>query len=112
MSPLFIFLALAQAATTGGPTAPASPDASGPKVNSGESNYLDLEAGVGYSSNPNLSIINDQGSAFGRISLHGVHSRVSARSTTLVSAYAENVSYTNHHGSQQSANLYGRHDAA
>ena len=29
------------------------------------------------------------------MSLHAVHSRVSARSTTLLSAYAENVSYTN-----------------
>src|SRR5437763_10546371 len=98
MSPLFIVAALAQAATTGGSAAPTSTDATTSKVTSGESNYVDLEAGAGYSSNPLLSIANDQGSAFGRISLHAVHSRVSARSTTLLSAYAEDVSYANHHG--------------
>src|SRR5258708_26966278 len=112
MSPLFIVAALAQVATTGGSAAPTSTGATAPKATSGESNYVDLEAGAGYSSNPLLSIANDQGSAFGRLSLHAIHSRVSARSTTLLSAYAEDVSYTNHHGSQQSANDYGRHGAA
>jgi hypothetical protein len=112
MSPLFIVAALAQAATTGGPTAPTSTDATAPKVNSGESNYVDLEAGAGYSSNPLLSIGNHQGSAYGRVSLHAVHSRVSTRSTTLLSGYVDDVSYANHHGSQQSANVLGRHDAA
>jgi hypothetical protein len=113
MSPLILVAALAQAATTsGGSTAPGSTDAAAPKVNTGESNYVDVEAGVGYSSNPLLSIVNDKGSAFGRISLHAVHSRVSARSTTLLSAYAENVSYTNHNGSQQSANIFGRHETS
>ena len=114
MSSLLVVAAFAAqaAATTGGSIPPASTDTTSPKVSPSESNYIDLEAGVGYSSNPLLSTVNDQGSAFGRISLHGVHSRVSARSTTLLSVYAEDVSYTNHHGSQQSANLYGRHDAA
>jgi hypothetical protein len=111
MSGLLIVAALAaQAAPAAAP--PASTDPTAPVRTSGESNYVDLEAGAGYSSNPNLSIVNDQGSAFGRISVHAVHSRVSARSTTLLSAYAEDVSYTNHHGSQQSINLYGHHDAA
>ena len=109
---LFVAAFAAQAATAGGSAPPTSTDAAAPKVNTGETNYLDLEAGVGYSSNPLFSIVNDQGSAFGRVSLHGVHSRVSTRSTTLLSVYAENVSYTNHHGSQQSANISGRHDAA
>jgi len=112
MGALLIIAALAQAATSGGPTASTSTDSTAPKINTGETNYLDLEAGAGYSSNPNLSVVNDQGSVFGRVSLHGVHSRVSARSTTLLSAYAENVSYANHYGSQQSVNVYGRHDAA
>jgi hypothetical protein len=111
MSALVIIAALAaQTAPTAGSSKPT--DTAAPVVNSGESNYVDVEAGAGYSSNPNLSVVNDEGSAYGRISLHGVHSRVSARSTTLLSAYAENVSYTNHHGSQQSINLYGHHDAA
>jgi hypothetical protein len=115
MSALLVVTALAaQAATVpaGSSTAPTSTDATSPKIAAGETDYLDLEAGAGYSSNPNLLIGGDQGSAFGRISLHAVHSRVSARSTTLLSAYAEDDSYTNHHGSQQSANLYGRYDTA
>jgi hypothetical protein len=115
MGALIIVAALAaQAATTGGSpsTTSTSTDSTAPKVNAGETNYVDLEAGAGYSSNPQLSVANDQGSAFGRVSLHAVHSRVSARSTTLLSAYAENISYTNHYGSQQSVNVYGRHDAA
>jgi hypothetical protein len=111
MSALVIIAALA-AQTAPATGSPKSTDTAAPVVSSGETNYVDVEAGAGYSSNPNLSVVNDEGSAYGRISLHGVHSRVSARSTTLLSAYAENVSYTNHHGSQQSINLYGHHDAA
>jgi len=111
MNPIVIVAALA--AQTGTQTGtPASTDTAAPKIGTGESTYVDVEAGAGYSSNPNLSITNDEGSAFGRISLHAVHSRVSARSTTVLSGLVENVSYTNDHGSQQSVNLYGRHDAA
>ena len=111
MGALLIVAAFAaQAAGQGGST--PSTDASAPKINSGETTYLDVEGGVGYSSNPQLSVINDEGSAFGRVSVHGVHSRVSARTSTLLSAFAEDVSYTNHHGSQQSVSLYGHHDAA
>jgi hypothetical protein len=112
MSALLIAAALAQVGTAAGSTPPASADATAPQVHTGKTTYIDLEAGAGYSSNPNLSIVNDQGSAFGRVSLHAVHSRVSDRSTTLLSAYAEDVSYTNHHGSQQSVSVVGRHDAA
>jgi hypothetical protein len=110
MSALLVVAALAQAGTASATAPPA--DTGVPKASTGESTYVDLEGGVGYSSNPNLAIVNDQGSAYGRISVHAVHSRVSARSTTLLSAYAEDVSYTNHLGSQQSVNVYGRHDAA
>ena len=114
MGALIIVAALAaQAATTGGSHArPRRPMPPQPKVNAVRRTYVDLEAGAGYSSNPQLSVVNDQGSAFGRVSMHAVHSRVSARSTTLMSAYAENISYTNQYGSQQSVSLYGRHDAA
>jgi len=110
MAALLIAAALAQVSSSGGTT--SSTDATAPKINAGQRTYVDLEAGAGYSSNPNLSLVNDESSGFGRVSIHGVHSRVSARSTTLVSAYAENVSYTNDHGSQQSLSLFGRHDAA
>jgi hypothetical protein len=91
---------------------PASTDATAPTIHPGQTSYVDLEGGVGYSTNPQLAIINDQSSAYGRVALHAVHSRVSARSTTVLSGYAENVSYTNHQGSQQSLNLYARHDTA
>ena len=112
MDALLIVAALAAqtAPATGSQATPTSPGA--PLRTSGESNYLDLEAGAGYSTNPSLSLVNNGGSAFGRISVHGVHSRVSARTTTLLSAYAEDVTYTNHRGSQQSINLYAHHDAA
>src|ERR1700759_3625413 len=110
MNALIIVAALAQAGTASGSTAPPVGATAAP-VSTGEVNYINLEAGVGYSSNPNLSIVNDQDAAFGRVSLHAIHSRVSARTTTLLSAYAENVSYTDHHSSQQSVNIYGRHDA-
>jgi hypothetical protein len=111
MSALLIVAALA-AQTTPGTSPASSTDTTPAESKSGVSTYVDVEAGAGYSSNPNLSIVNDEGSAFGRISVHAVHSRVSARTTTLLSAYAEDVSYTNAHGSQQSLNFFGRHDAA
>lgn len=113
MGALLIVAALAaQAGAQGAPTETAKTGTVAPRQGLGQSTYVDVEAGAGYSSNPNLAIINDQGSAFGRVSLHAVHSRVSARSTTLLSAYADNVSYTNNHGSQQSVNIFGRHDTA
>src|SRR5947207_786968 len=104
MSALLIVAALA-AQTGNAPASPASINAKAQRT-TGAGTYVDLELGAGYSSNPNLSIVNDEGSAFGRISVHAVHSRVSALSTTLLSAFAEDVSYTNHHGSHQSVNLY------
>ena len=113
MGALLIVAALAaQATTPGGSSASTSTDTAATKINQGQTTYVDLEAGAGYSSNPQLAIVNDQGSAFGRISLRAVHSRISTRSTTLLSAYADNVSYANHLGSQQSVSFFGRHDAA
>lgn len=112
MGALLIVAALAAQASTTNGSAPATTDTSAPVRVSGETNYVDLEGGVGYSSNPFLSILSNQDAAYGRISLHAVHSRVSSRSTTLISAYAEDVTYTNHHGSSQSGNVYLRHDTA
>jgi len=116
MSALLIAAALAQVGTTGGSntpaTSPSTSDVAAPKISNGETTYIDLEAGAGYSSNPQFAIVNARGSAFGRVSLHAVHSRISSRSTTLLSAYAENVSYTNGLSSQQSANVFARHDTS
>lgn len=100
----------AQTAAASGSGLASEKQSTGPKV--GQSTYLDLEGGAGYSSNPRLEFGSDTGGGFGRIALHAVHSRVSARTTTVLSAYAENLTYTSHYGSQQSLSFYGRHDAA
>ena len=105
-------LAAQTAAQTGAPPADASPTDKPASPKAGQLTYLDLEAGVGYSSNPSLSFTSSQGQAFGRIAAHGVHTRFTERTTTLLSAYAENVSYTGHYNSQQSLSLTARHDAA
>ena len=111
MSALLIIAALTAqagpATNTGGPAVSEKT-----KRKEGGETYLDFEGSAGYSSNPTNSAINHEASAFGRIALHGVHSRVSDRSSSLLSVYGENVSYTNHQGSQQSLSLYGRHDTS
>jgi hypothetical protein len=115
MGPLIVFTAaLAAQTTTASGQAPAPPNdtATTAGQKAGQSTYLDIEGGVGYSSNPRLNVTSSNGEAFGRISLHAVHTRISARTTTLLSAYAENLTYTSHYGSQQSLSFYGRHDAA
>lgn len=116
MGPLIVFTAAiaAQPTTTGaGQTqAPSNDTATTAAPKPGQSTYLDVEGGLGYSSNPRLDVNSSNGEAFGRISLHGVYTRTSARTTTLLSAYAENLTYTNRYGSQQSLSISGRHDAA
>lgn len=113
MSALIVFTAaVAAQATTAAGQAPVSADTGTTAPKAGESTYVDVEGGVGYSSNPRLSLNSNDDAGFGRISLHAVHTRTSARTTTLLSAYAENLTYTNHYGSQQSLSIYGRHDAA
>lgn len=100
----------AQAATTpSGSPAPTDVNA-GPQA--GSSTYVDLEAGAGYSTNPFLSQGDDTGRGFGRISVHAVHTRISARTTTVLSAYGQNTSYTGRYGSAQSFDLNAHHDAA
>lgn len=77
----------------------------------GSSTYVDLEGGAGYSSNPNLSLVDSGGAGFGRISAHAVHTRTSARTATVISAYAQELLYTHHYGSQQSFSLSASHSA-
>jgi len=116
MGPLIVFTAVLAAQTTtagaGQTPAPSNDSGSAAAPKPGQSTYLDVQGGVGYSSNPRLNVSSSNGEVFGRISLHGVYTRVSARTTTLLSAYAENLTYTKHYGSQQSLSIYGRHDAA
>jgi len=117
MSGLALVAALAaQAATqTGAPpaptttTAPADTGVAATRV--GQSTYVDLEAGAGYSTNPLLTFDN-QGSGYGRVSAHAVHTRVSTRTTTVLSGFAQGLFYTHRYGAQQSFDLSGRHDAA
>lgn len=110
MIPLIAIAAMAaQTATASGSTAPTD-QPTGPKA--GSSTYVDLEAGAGYSSNPFLTLDNSTGRGFGRISVRAVHTRVSARTTTVLSGYAQNTTYTSRYGSEQSFDVNGRHEAA
>lgn len=110
MGALLAVVALAaQAATTGESAPPTTPDA-GPKA--GSATYVDLEAGAGYSTNPTLSFNNDTGAGFGRVAARAVHTRVSARTTTVLQAFGQAFFYTAHRSSQQSLSLSARHDAA
>lgn len=110
MSALFAITVFAAQAATPTPAPASTEPATGPNV--GQSTYLDVEAGAGYSTNPLLSLSSNQGSGFGRVALHAVHTRVSERTTTAISAYGEEIGYAKHHGSQQSLSVDARHDAA
>lgn len=112
MGALIVLTAALAAQTAAGGATSTSADKEAAGARAGQSTYLDVEGGVGYSTNPELRLNSGGGEAFGRIAVHAVHRRVSARTTTLLSAYAENVSYTSHVGSQQSLSFYGHHDAA
>lgn len=68
--------------------------------------YLDVTAGVGAASNPSLGI-DDEASAFGRLSGLGMHQWRSERTTTSLSAYAENTTYLRGNGSTQIFDLRG-----
>jgi hypothetical protein len=102
----------AQAAANPGttPTSPPS-DTAAPARKAGSTTYVDLEGGAGYSTNPELEL-NGKGSGYGRISLRAVHSAVSERTTTVLSAYAENITYTNQYGSNQALSIFARHESA
>jgi hypothetical protein len=119
MSGLALVAALAAQAVaqTGAPPpapapAPTASDTTAAATRVGQSTYLDLEAGAGYSSNPFLSLNSNNGAAFGRISAHAVHTRVTDRTTTVLSGFAQSVFYTRHVDSAQSFDLNARHDAA
>jgi hypothetical protein len=78
----------------------------------GQSTYVDVEGGVGYSTNPRFAFGSDTGSGTGYVSLHAVHTRISERTTTLLSAYAQETAYTRNYGSSQSLSVSAHHDAA
>ena len=109
MSALIVAAALA-AQAAGSTGSAASTDQQGVGPHPGITSYLDLEAGAGYSSNSNLSL-QDRSSAYGRVALHAVHTRYSARTSTVLSAFGQNLFYTKHYGSEQSLSVSARHDA-
>lgn len=65
---------------------------------------LDLEAAAGFSSNPTLQF-DARSSAFGRISGLGVHSWITERGSTTLTAYLENTTYLKDYGSKQLVDL-------
>ena len=63
--------------------------------------YIDLQAGLGYSTNPLLRLGSGTGSAFGRISAYGFQGWTTEKGSTNLSAYVEDSSYFSHYSSQQ-----------
>ncbi|NUT01647.1 MAG: hypothetical protein HOP96_11805 [Sphingomonas sp.] len=55
--------------------------------------YIDLTAGLGYSTNPFLRFGDSTGSAFGRLGARGVHAWSTERSRTSLSAFVEGSTY-------------------
>jgi hypothetical protein len=66
--------------------------------------YLDLQAGLGFSTNPDLRL-DSRSSGFGRISAYGFHGWSTERSASSVSAYVENTSYFRKLGNRQLLSL-------
>ena len=60
--------------------------------------YIDITAGVGYSSNPFLEIGNSQSSAYGRLSARGVHAWGGERGQSTIAAFVEGTGYLNDYG--------------
>jgi hypothetical protein len=104
----------AQVATQTGTTTtpPSSTDTTAPAAQLGKSTYVDLEGGAGYSSNPLMRLGSGNGAAYGRISAHVAHTRISERTTTVLSGFAQGLFYTRHFGADESFDISARHDAA
>lgn len=113
MSTMALVIALAaQATAPSGPPAPAtdtSTASTGPQV--GTLTFVDLDAGVGYSTNPVQRNSGSSGAGYGRFSVRGVHTRVSTRTTTSISAFAQEAVYSRRNGGQLSADLRASHTA-
>ena len=110
MTALIIAALVAQVAAGAEPAPKVEEATNARKV--GQTTYLDVGAGAGYSSNPQLSVTSNSGRGYGRIDLHAVHARISERSTTVVSAYASDEIYTSRYGSQPSVSLDAHQDSA
>jgi hypothetical protein len=112
MGALLIISAMAaQATAVPSPAPPAAATGAADNSTFGASTYVDLEAGAGYGSNPNFRFGDNTGSGFGRISANATHTRVSARTTTVFSGFAQETFYTNRYSSALSLDLSARHSA-
>jgi hypothetical protein len=110
MNMLLVIGALAaQTASSPPPPSPTpqSPSAASAAPKRGQSTYVDLEAGVGYATNPLLRFGDSTGSGFGRLSVQAVHARSSDRTTAFLSAFGQTHFYTRRYGAQQSLGLSG-----
>ena len=116
MSALIVVAALAAQTTAPQPSSPPSSappasTASADPIARGTTTYVDLEAAAGYSTNPSFRITDADGAAFGRLAIRGVHTRVSERTTTVLTGFAQTSFYSRHQSSQQTFNLSASHDA-
>lgn len=111
-----VAVALAAQATIA--QAPLRPPSSAPQaaasaaepIARGTVTYVDLEGGVGYSTNPTLSITDAKGAAFGRLSARAVHTRISDRTTTVLTGFVQGQFYSRGQTSQKTVNLSASHD--
>lgn len=110
MGPLLVISAAAAQVVGAPETPPTATESTAPATRRGQATYVDLEGGVGYSTNPDLRFGGANGSVFGRVSVRGVHTRISERTTTVLSAYVQDSFYAKR-GSRQSVDLTARHDA-
>jgi hypothetical protein len=104
------FVATAPAAAQEAPpttTGPAT-GTGGEQPKASSTTFVDVDAGVGYSSNPVLQL-QGRSSAFARLSLTALHSWNSERGSTSVSGYVENTTYLRGgYGSKQIFSLTAR----
>jgi hypothetical protein len=111
-----VAVALAAQATTVQPSpppssAPPAAASTAEPISRGTVTYVDLEAGAGYSTNPTLSITDAKGAAFGRLSARAVHTRITDRTTTVLTGFLQGQFYTRGQSSQKTVNLSASHDA-
>ena len=107
-----ILAAQAAQSTTAPPPPPPTTAEPAKASNVGQVTYVDLEGGVGFATNPQFELVSNTSSANGYASIHAVHTRITERTNTLLSAFAQETLYTSNYGSAQSLSVTGRHDAA
>ena len=72
-------------------------------------NFIDFTAGLGYSSNPFLRVVDAEGSFFGRLSARGVHTWRGEHSSTSISGFVEGSTYFNNYGLESLFTLDANH---